>query len=260
MTLSVYQVDAFTDTLFGGNPAAVVLLPSELSESTLQSIAAEHNLSETAFVLPEEQHYRLRWFTPVLEVDLCGHATLASAFVLFETGLATEDSIRFETKSGSLFVTRDADLMRMDFPSRPPEPASCTDALVDALGARPSEVHGSRDLMAVFDSEEQVRRLQPDFAKIAALDAFAVAVTAPGREVDFVSRFFAPKAGVAEDPVTGSAHCTLVPYWARQLAKRELHARQVSARGGELFCTDRGDRVSIGGRAVMYLRGQIEVT
>jgi PhzF family phenazine biosynthesis protein len=259
MELPIYQVDAFTSRLFGGNPAAVVLLPSELPDETLQAIAAENNLSETAFVLPEGQLYRLRWFTPLVEVELCGHATLATAFVLFETGAAGGDSIRFETKSGTLVVTRAGELLRMDFPAWPLEQAECSDDLVAVLGARPCEVHGSNYLLTVFETEEHVASVAPDFERMAKLDADGVIVSAPGREADFVSRFFAPKFGIPEDPVTGSAHCTLVPYWSRRLNKRELHALQISGRGGELFCEDRGERVTISGRAVQYLRGQITV-
>jgi PhzF family phenazine biosynthesis protein len=257
--LAMYQVDAFTDHRFGGNPAAVVLLRSELPDATLQAIAAENNLSETAFVIPAEDHYRLRWFTPCLEIDLCGHATLGTAHVLFSIGAARGDSVRFETASGRLTVTREGDLLCMDFPARPAQPVDCPVGLAEALGERPAEVLDARDLMAVLDDEEQVAGLAPDIAGIAALEAFAVMVTAPGREVDFVSRFFAPKAGIPEDPVTGSAHCTLVPYWSARLDKKELHARQLSARGGELFCENRGERVILRGRVADYFSGQIEV-
>ena len=257
MKLSIYQIDAFTSRLFGGNPAAVVLLQDELSTATLQSIAAENNLPETAFVLPRDDHYGLRWFTPTMEVDLCGHATLATGFVLFETGAVDADSVRFQTLSGALTVSRSDELLSLNFPARPASPVECTERLVAALGARPSEVLHARDLMAVFESEEQVANLAPDFSRIAGLEEFAVIVTAPGRDVDFVSRFFAPKAGINEDPVTGSAHCTLAPYWSAQLGKARLHAHQLSARGGELVCEIRDSRVVISGRAVEYLRGQI---
>jgi PhzF family phenazine biosynthesis protein len=257
MKLSIYQIDAFTSRLFGGNPAAVVLLQDELPTATLQAIAAENNLSETAFVLPQDDHYGLRWFTPTMEIDLCGHATLATGFVLFETGAVEGDSVRFQTLSGTLTVSRSDELLSLNFPARPAAAAECTERLVAALGARPSSVMKSRDLMAVFDSEEQVANLAPDFSRIAGLDEFAVIVTAPGRDVDFVSRFFAPKAGIDEDPVTGSAHCTLAPFWASTLGKARLHAHQLSARGGELFCEVRESRVMISGNAVEYLRGQI---
>jgi PhzF family phenazine biosynthesis protein len=259
MELAMYQIDAFTDRLFHGNPAAVVLLESELPDATLQAIGAENNLSETAFVLPRGEHYDLRWFTPVLEVDLCGHATLASAFVLFGGAESEAVSVRFETRSGRVSVQRSGDLLTLDFPARRAEPAECTAPLIEALGACPVEVHGSRDLMAVFETEDQVARLAPDFARVAELDAYAVIATAPGRDVDFVSRFFAPKVGIDEDPVTGSAHCTLVPYWSHRLGKKRLHALQISRRGGELFCEERGERVAISGRAVEYLRGRISL-
>jgi len=251
MELAMYQVDAFTGRLFGGNPAAVVLLDEELPAETMQAIAAENNLSETAFVLPEDGAYRLRWFTPRVEVDLCGHATLGAAFVLFDIGAAEGDTVRFKTESGELSVTREGQLLSMNFPALPPTPVVKTDELIRVLGATPAEVHAARDLMAVFATEEEIVALKPDFLKLALMEPFAVIVTAPGRKVDFVSRFFAPKVGIDEDPVTGSAHCTL--------GKKKLHALQVSKRGGELFGELLGDRVTIKGRAVEYLRGRIRV-
>ena len=258
MKLPIHQLDAFTGRLFGGNPAAVVLLDSWLPDAVLQAIAAENNLAETAFVLPGAEASELRWFTPAVEVDLCGHATLAAAHVLFHRGSGSGRRLVFRTRSGELAVDREDDgLLALDFPSRPGRAEPVGDDLVAALGARPREVRRARDLLAVFDSEAQVRDLRPDAAKVAALDAFAVIVTAPGDDVDFVSRFFAPAAGVPEDPVTGSSHCTLVPYWAERLGKTALVARQLSARGGELRCQLRGDRVRIAGRVVEYLRGEI---
>ncbi len=259
MRLPLFQVDAFTSRLFGGNPAAVVPLEAWLPDPVLQSIALENNLSETAFAVPRGDFFELRWFTPLVEVDLCGHATLATAYVLFEEGRVRGDTVRFEAKSGSLAVTRSGSRLILDFPSRPPEPASCPDELVKALGTRPKEVHGSRDLLVLFETEDAVAALDPDFQALGALDYFAVIATAPGRNVDFVSRFFAPRVGVPEDPVTGSAHCTLVPFWSARLGKKKLHTHQISKRGGELFCEDRADRVSIGGEAVLYLRGEITV-
>jgi len=258
MKLPIFQVDGFTDHLFGGNPAAVVLLEKALPEETLQAIAAENNLSETAFVLPGEGVFGLRWFTPAVEVGLCGHATLATALVLFETGRASEE-IHFMTASGELTVVKSGELLSMDFPALPPEPAELPSNLGKALGGNPLEVWSARDLLTVFKTEEEVVALQPDFLELGRLDAFAVIATAPGEEVDFVSRFFAPKAGIPEDPVTGSAHSTLTPFWSERLGKRVLHARQVSKRGGELFCEDRGDRVTIGGKAVIYLQGEINL-
>jgi PhzF family phenazine biosynthesis protein len=257
MKLPIYQVDAFTSRLFGGNPAAVVILEEWLPDRTLQDIAAENNLSETAFVVPRAEPFRLRWFTPRVEVDLCGHATLATAFVLFETGRVRGDVVRFETQSGALAVQRADGLLSMDFPARPASPVACTNEIRATLGAEPREVHLARDLMVVFDDERDVAALEPNLDGIAALDAFAVIVTAPGREADFVSRFFAPRAGVPEDPVTGSAHSTLIPYWSARLQKKKLRAFQLSKRGGEILCEDRGERVVIGGRAIEYMRGEI---
>jgi PhzF family phenazine biosynthesis protein len=256
MKLPIYQVDAFADRVFRGNPAAVVLLEEKLTDEVLQAIASENNLSETAFVLPGDGEFQLRWFTPTLEVDLCGHATLATAFVLFDIGKATVE-VNFKTASGRLTVVKSGDLLSMDFPALPPEPVAIPSNLSKALGSEPAEVLSAQDLMAVFKTEEAVASLQPNFEELGRLDAFAVITTAPGREVDFVSRFFAPKAGIPEDPVTGSAHCTLTPFWAARLGKRILRARQVSRRGGELLCEERGDRVTISGRAIEYLRGEI---
>jgi PhzF family phenazine biosynthesis protein len=259
MNLPLYQVDAFTNRLFRGNPAAVVVLNNWLADGILQAIAAENNLAETAFVVPKPDRSALRWFTPTTEIDLCGHATLATAHVLFRYYFPSLAQIAFDTKSGSLIVTRDAEVLAMDFPSRPGRPVDVTDALVSALGVRPREAFVSRDLLAVVDSDAEVRAFQPDLQRIAALDAFALIITAPGTDVDFVSRFFAPRAGIPEDPVTGSSHCTLVPYWAARLGKPKLTARQLSARGGELQCELRDDRVIIAGTTIEYLRGEIEV-
>jgi PhzF family phenazine biosynthesis protein len=237
----------------------VVVLPEWLPDDVLLAIANENNLSETAFVRPEGAVYGLRWFTPTVEVDLCGHATLAAAHVLFTHGWVEGSIVEFRAGIGPLTVRRDGELLSMDFPSRPPHPVPVSDALVRALGAAPTEVLAARDLLALFASEAEVAALQPDMAAIAVLDTFAVIATAPGDACDFVSRFFAPGAGVPEDPVTGSAHCTLTPYWSRRLGKRRLAARQISRRGGELVCEDRGERVGIAGRAADYLRGTITV-
>jgi PhzF family phenazine biosynthesis protein len=263
MELPIYQVDAFTGKLFGGNPAAVVVLDEPLPEKTMQSIAAENNLAETAFVVKGGHEFGLRWFTPTVEMDLCGHATLASAHVLFRHGHASRSPVNFRYGGGTLNVDQEGDRLAMDFPSRPAEPdvpgSPLAAALTAALGAAPQQVLRARDLMAVFETQQQVEALRPDFAAIARLESVGVIVTAPGKEVDFVSRFFAPRVGVPEDPVTGSAHCTLVPYWSRRLGRKTLHALQVSARGGELFLADQGARVSIAGRAVEYLRGTITI-
>ncbi len=259
MKLPLYHLDTFTGRVFAGNPAAVVPLERWLDTPTLQAIAAENNLSETAFLVGGGGQYEIRWLTPATEVDLCGHATLASAHVVMTKLEPGSKSVSFQSKSGPLVVTRDEDLLALDFPARPPQPLPVSEALVMALGRRPREVWTARDVMAVFDGEEDVRSLRPDRDRLGELECFGVIATAPGHEVDFVSRFFAPRQGVPEDPVTGSAHCTLVPYWARRLGKPRLHALQVSARGGELHCEDRGDRVKIAGRVVPYLAGTIEI-
>jgi PhzF family phenazine biosynthesis protein len=260
--IPLYQVDAFaTEAPFTGNPAAVCPLDSWLPDAVMQAVAAENNLSETAFFVPEGDGYRLRWFTPTTEVDLCGHATLASAFVVFGWLAPWRRSVTFQTeKAGPLTVSRNNELLALDFPSRPPQPCAMSQALAEALGARPTALFAARDYLAVFDRAEDVAALSPDFAKIAELDRFAVIVTAPGSGVvDFVSRFFAPARGVDEDPVTGSAHCTLIPYWAERLGKARLEARQLSRRGGALSCAHRGDRVTIAGRAKLYLTGAISI-
>jgi PhzF family phenazine biosynthesis protein len=259
MKLPIYLVDAFTNRRFRGNPAAVVVMDEWLPDEVLQAIAAENNLSETAYVIPKGGDCPLRWFTPAIEVDLCGHATLATAHVLLRDYFSAQAEIAFSTRSGRLSVERTGDILTMEFPSRPAMPIEVDGALTAALGATPREALRSRDLLAVFDSEAEVRALRPDFARLAALDAFAVIASAPGIDADFVSRFFAPKAGIPEDPVTGSAHCTLIPYWAARLGKQHLMAKQVSARGGELRCELRGDRVKIGGAAVEYMRGEISI-
>jgi PhzF family phenazine biosynthesis protein len=257
--IPIYQVDAFANRLFAGNPAAVCPLTEWLDDRTMQSIAAENNLAETAFFVRNGDGYDLRWFTPTLEVDLCGHATLASAFVVFEYLDPAAEAVRFRTRSGELVVRRKGELLSMDFPARSPKQCAPDAALAAALGRPPGELQASRDYLAVYESEEDVRALAPDMKALAAVGHFAVIVTAPGRAVDFVSRFFAPASGVDEDPVTGSAHCTLVPYWAKRLQKDELRALQVSSRGGELFCRNLGERVEIAGRAIPYLEGHIKI-
>jgi PhzF family phenazine biosynthesis protein len=259
MRLPIYQVDAFAPRVFAGNPAAVVPLDSWLPDATMQAIAAENNLAETAFFVRRGEEYDLRWFTPAVEVDLCGHATLASAQVLFTRLGVRAESVRFHTRSGALTVTREGGRLALDLPARSGRSVAPSAALARALGAAIVEQHQARDSMAVLADEAAVRALDPDFAAIKALDTFAVIVTAPGRGCDFVSRFFAPRQGIDEDPVTGSAHCTLVPYWARRLGRAKLFARQVSSRGGELWCEDRGERVIVAGDCRMFLEGTIEV-
>ena len=265
MRLPLFQLDAFTSRVFGGNPAAVVPLDTWLPDATLQAIARENNLSETAFFVREAAGHHLRWFTPTQEVDLCGHATLAAAWVLFERLEPGLTRVEFASRSGTLTVTREAQgLLALDFPARPAVPCAPPPGLAEALGAAPREtLQGERDLLAVFDSEAQVRALSPDPQRLGAWllagQRFSVVPTARGQDCDFVSRFFAPTAGVPEDPVTGSSHCTLVPYWAQVLGKRQLFARQVSARGGELHCEAQGERVRIAGRAALYLEGTLQL-
>ncbi len=257
MNISCFIVDAFASEVFRGNPAAVCLLEKWLPDDTLQNIAAENNLSETAFIVPRGNEFDLRWFTPAVEMDLCGHATLAAAFVLFAEQKLSGGKICFHSRSGILTVARNDEILTLDFPSRPPQPRAMPEALVRGLGRQPKQVFKSRDYLAVFDSVEEVCALKPDFAALKTLDCLGIIATAKGDDCDFVSRFFAPAAGVDEDPVTGSAHCTLIPFWAGQLRKNKMFARQVSKRGGELFCELAENRVRIGGKAVLYLRGEI---
>lgn len=259
MILRQYQIDAFAAKVFEGNPAAVCPLDAWLDEGTMQSIAAENNLSETAFFVPVAHGYHLRWFTPLAEVKLCGHATLASAYVLFELLGYEGGAIRFETLSGELIAHRAGDLIMLDFPACPPVPCAAPAALLEGLGKKPLEVLKSDIYIAVYESEDDIRALAPDIAKLAALDLRAVGVTARGREADFVSRFFAPKLGVPEDPVTGSLHCALAPYWQTRLGKERFSARQLSRRGGSLQCEVAGDRVKLSGRAVAFMEGEIVI-
>lgn len=260
MRLPIYQVDAFADRVFAGNPAAVVPLDAWLPDATLQAIAAENNLAETAFFVRDGEGWHLRWFTPKIEVDLCGHATLASAWVIGERLHPGRTAMRFASKSGPLQVARAGDVFTLDFPVRRPEPTTAPAGLAEALGKAPRAVLRSvTPLLCVFDSEDDVRNLAPDLGAVARLPVPSVNVTAPGRDCDFVSRHFAPARGIPEDPVTGSAHCVSTPYWAQRMGKTRFVARQLSARGGELRCELRGERVLIGGRAVPYMEGTIEV-
>jgi PhzF family phenazine biosynthesis protein len=252
MNLPLYIVDAFTATLFRGNPAAVCPLQAWLPDGLMQSIAAENNLAETAFCVPEGAFWRLRWFTPRVEIDLCGHATLATAFVLARAHPA-QTEFRFETRSGELIVTRRGELFTLDFPARELEPLPLRQEVEAALGIRVlSLTNAARTWIAELADETAVQSLQPDLRAVQALDCRALAVTARGQACDFVSRFFAPKMGIDEDPVTGSAHCALVPFWAPRLGKERMIARQLSARGGELLCELRSPRVLMSGRAVLY--------
>jgi PhzF family phenazine biosynthesis protein len=258
MRIPIYQVDAFTSRLFGGNPAAVCPLEQWLPDETMQSIAAENNLAETAFFVRTGDRYHLRWFTPALEVELCGHATLASAHVILNLLDKQADAVIFDSLGGELVVKRDGDRLAMDFPSKPPRPCDPPDGLLGALGGEPLEVLRGQYYLVVFASESEVRAVDPDFRALSRLDD-AVIVSAPGDEVDFVSRFFAPTFGIDEDPVTGSAHCTLVPFWSLRQCKDRLTARQISRRGGELDCQRIAGRVILAGHAVLYLTGAIEV-
>jgi PhzF family phenazine biosynthesis protein len=260
MRIPIYQVDAFTNRLFAGNPAAVCPLKEWLPEATLQSIAAENNLSETAFFVGEGDGYLLRWFTPTVEVELCGHATLASGFVVTEILERGRASVPFRTlKAGTLTVAREGDRLAMDFPAWPPEPAAADPRVLAALGAAPAETLSGRGrTLAVFARAEDVAALKPDFAAMRGLPGGDVIATARGQDgVDFVSRYFAPNHGIDEDPVTGSAHCVLTPYWASRLGKTRLSARQISARGGDLVCELKGARVTLSGQAKLYLEGTI---
>ncbi|HEV7784846.1 MAG TPA: PhzF family phenazine biosynthesis protein [Thermoanaerobaculia bacterium] len=261
MPLKIYQVDAFTTRRFAGNPAAVMPMEGFLPDAVLQSIAAENNLSETAFLVPEGSDYRLRWFTPRIEVPLCGHATLASAAVVMERLEPGRSRVVFHSQSGPLTVERTAAGYRMDFPARPSEAVSPPAGLAEALGAVPLEVHANAfNYMALLASAEVLRELAPDMAALARIDRPGVIVTAPGDGTyDFVSRYFAPAKGIPEDPVTGAAHCMLAPYWAQRLGKTELRAFQASPRGGEVRCRLAGDRVELEGSCVFYLEGEVEI-
>jgi len=261
MKLPIYQVDAFTDQLFGGNPAAIVPLVKWLSAPEMQKIATENNLAETAYFVSQGEGFELRWFTPELEIDLCGHATLATAHILFTELGYDKETIHFHTlKAGTLTVTKADNLYILDFPSRPAYGCDLPEGLLEALGGKtPIEVLSSRDHMLVYETEADVLALRPDFSALAKIDMMGIIATAKGDKSDFVSRFFIPAAGINEDPVTGSAHCNLIPYWAEKLGKNDLHAFQVSERRGELWCTLKGDRVLMAGKAVTYLKGEIEI-
>jgi PhzF family phenazine biosynthesis protein len=265
--MEYHVIHAFTDKLFSGNPAGVCLPDTWPADSLMQSIAAENYLSETAFLVKKDGSYGLRWFTPTMEIDLCGHATLASAFVLFDGKEKDAREIKFNTLSGELTVTKNGDLLCLNLPASPPLECTVYPSIERAFGIKPVKVYKSIDIMVLVKNEETLRRLNPVFSMLNNLkneagfthDKFGVIVTAPGTDCDFVSRYFAPDVGVPEDPVTGRAHCTLTPYWSKQLGKRIMDARQLSARGGVLQCEDNGKRVKISGKAVRYLKGEIAV-
>ncbi len=262
MEIPIYQVDAFADEVFTGNPAAVCPLDNWIQSDLMQSIAGENNLSETAFFVPkigDPGTYELRWFTPLMEVDLCGHATLASAYVIFEFLAPNQECIRFETRSGLVKVERRRELFFLNLPAYTGPQVQCPNDLFLGLGTMPTEVIEGPNYIAVFDTEKDVLESEPNFERLSRLHPRGVIVTAPGIRYDFVSRFFGPSFGVPEDPVTGSAHCMLVPFWSKKLDKENLRGRQLSTRGGDLVCEMRGNRVEVGGNAVLFLRGIIEI-
>ena len=262
MKLPLYQIDAFANRPFEGNPAAVIPLDKWLSDELMQAIAEENNLAETAFFVPTQGGFHIRWFTPNNEVKLCGHATLASAYVLFNSLGFNSDTIKFESLSGELLVSKKDDLLTLDFPAQTPKECSVSEALIKGLGnleKKPVEVLRNEDYLCVFESEEELARINPDYTHLKHLDLRGVIVTAPSKEYDFVVRFFAPKYDIPEDPVTGSAYTQLVPFWAEKLKKKQFRAKQISSRGGELLCELSGDRVLISGKAIKYLEGNIEL-
>ena len=257
MRLKQYQVDAFASRPFEGNPAAVCPLECWLEDALLQAIAQENNLSETAFFVREESGFRLRWFTPAAEVDLCGHATLASAFVLYEILGHTSENIRFETRSGPLIVSRNGALLSMDFPATKPVPCAAPASLLKGLQQVPIAVFFGNDYLAVFDDQSTIENLNPDWEALRQLGLRGVIATAPGKDADFVSRCFYPKLEVTEDPVTGSAHCELAPYWSERFGKASLIGRQLSKRGGTVLCEMQGDRVKLSGSAVLFMTSEM---
>ena len=259
MKIPIFQIDAFAGKLFTGNPAAVCPLDKWLPDDLMQKIAAENNLAETAFFVPINDHFEIKWFTPQVEINLCGHATLASGHVLFRHLGYQGDRIKFLSKSGELIVTMAQDLIFLNFPADKPGHTTMPPGLVDGLGAKPHEILKGRDYFAVFDSENEIIAIKPNFDRLCQIESHAIIVTAPGQTCDFVSRFFAPRLGINEDPVTGSAHTALIPYWAEKLGKKLMTARQLSKRQGEIFCENLGNRVLIGGYAKTYMTGEIEL-
>lgn len=260
-TIDIYQIDAFTMQPFTGNPAAVCVLPGWIREDQMQKIAMENNLAETAFIVSDDGDYRIRWFTPVTEVDLCGHATLASSYVVLNILHPEKKEVVFHTRRmGDLLVRKKGDLLELDFPADTVKSCALPDILKESLGKAPLECYkGRSDYLLLYGSENDIINLRPDFRKLGKADARGVIVTASGSNVDFVSRFFGPQVGVDEDPVTGSAHTTLTPFWSGRLGKQSLRAKQLSARGGYLECTVSGERTLIAGHAILYLKGEIYI-
>jgi len=255
-----FVVDAFSDKAFKGNPAGVCVVDDPIDDEIMQKIAFENNLAETAFFTSKNGYYDLRWFTPKIEIDLCGHATLASAYIIMNYVCPGITEVQFKTKSGMLFVKREGSLYKMDFPRRKPMPCEIPLGLQEALGVKIKETYLSRDLLILVENEPDVMALNPDIEKLKLIkEPFAFIVTLKSDKFDFVSRFFAPNAGINEDPVTGSSHSTLIPFWSERLKKDEMVSAQLSQRGGILYCKDKGDRVEIGGKAVCYLTGNIQV-
>lgn len=254
-----YIIDAFTDKVFHGNQAAICVMNQWISEKLMLEIARENNFSETAFAVKEGEKYHLRWFTPGGEIDLCGHATLACAYVLFRFYIRDADKIVFSTLSGDLTVVKNGELLEMEFPTYKLEKVPVTDTMIDAIGAVPSEAYMGRDLLCVFDDENTVRNLQPDMEKLLKLDGLLLQVTAPGKDTDSVSHSFAPKLNVSEDPVCGSGHCHIVPYWAKRLKKDNIVAYQASKRGGTLYCKMSGDKVLLAGKAVLFSECELHI-
>ena len=258
MNQPIYIVDAFTSKLFAGNPAAVCPLDKWLSEDLLQKIAMENNLSETAFFVKEEDHYHIRWFTPTVEVPLCGHATLASSFIIFNFIEKDAEEIEFNSKSGELTITRNGKIISLNFPANKPEKVEVTSEVIGALKAEPKELYFNKSYLAVFETEEEIKNIKPDFREFEKVHSDGIIITAPGNNSDFVSRYFVPSAGIDEDPVTGFAHTLLTPFWSERLNKKELHAFQISKRGGELFLENLPpERVKISGKAAIYSQGSI---
>lgn len=254
-----YVVDAFSEKVFGGNPAAICVMDAWLPEDTMMSITIENNLSETAFTVKEGDKYKLRWFTPGGEIDLCGHATLACAYVVMNYVETDLETVTFSTMSGDLIVNKNGDLYELDFPAYDLKPVEITDAMVDAMGARPTEAYMGRDLLCLFDDEKTVRELKPDMDKLKTIDGLLLHVTAAGKDVDCVSRSFAPKLNIVEDPVCGSGHCHIAPYWLDKLHKDSIVAYQASRRGGTLYCRMDGDRVKLSGKAALYSVADINI-